>query len=170
MDLHSLMRALNLLRERNDQFIFIFIGYGEQKAEMESFVIDHNLGENVYFLPYMPRTELLKYICSVDFCYSSTSSNSIYQMVIPTKMCEYMSCNKFVVAVHDCPFASRIASDGNAVVCMPGSHEKVADALHDLLEKKTEFSSQVTSREYILNNHSETCFEERMLRFFSDVI
>ncbi len=169
MDLPSLMRALEILYKKTDQFIFIFIGYGEQKAEMQKFVINHKLSDNVIFLPFMSRDKLRDYICSVDFCYSSTSAKPIYRMVIPTKMCEYMSCNKFVVAVHDCPFASRVAEEGNAVVCPPGNHIEIAKTLSDLINDREATSMQLTSREYIIKNHSEACFDERMLRFFSDI-
>jgi len=170
MDLPSLMKALVLLHKKTDDFIFVFIGYGEQKQEMEKFTERNGLSSQVRFLSYMSREELRKYICSVDFCYSSTSSNPIYRMVIPTKMCEYMSCNKFVVAVHDCPFASRAAEAGNAVVCSPGNCEEISDKLYDLIKNREKFAAEVTSRAYIVENHSDACFKTRMLDFFRSIL
>ena len=170
IDLWTAIRALRILKSKTGPFVFVFIGYGEQKEGIQRYAEEHGLLNNVAFLPYQPRSELLKYICAADFCYSSTSSKPIYQMVVPTKMCEYMACNKFVVAVHECPFADRVAAAGNALVLPPGNEEAVAEALCDLVSAGRKDRPAVTSRDYILAHHSADCFRGQILSLFSELV
>ena len=167
IDLWTAIRALRRLREKLSNFLFIFIGYGEQKDGIQRYAEEHGLLGNVVFLPFQPRSELLKYICASDYCYSSTSREPIFRMVIPTKMCEYMACNRFVIAVHDCPFAERVAETGNAVVVPPGDVDAVVAALADLIARKA--PPVVTSRDYILKHHSADCFKDQIQSLFRDI-
>jgi glycosyltransferase involved in cell wall biosynthesis len=167
MDLWTLIRAVKSLKERTDRFLFVLIGYGEQKSGIQSYAAEHGLSECVRFMDYMPRTELLKYICAADACYSSTSSKPIYRMVVPTKMCEYMACNKFVVAVHECPFADKAAKAGNVVVSPPGEAEPLAQLLYRLTTDRSWRLKPITARDYIVAHHSVAAFQSAVASVFS---
>ena len=170
MDLIGLMKALDLLRGENPNFLFILIGYGEEKDHIVQFATEHQLNDYVTFLPYQERDELVKYMCAVDFCYSSTIDAPIYQMVIPTKVLEYMACNKFVVSVHDCPFAERLKELGHTVTAFPERHEEIKDTLKDLIENKDRYLADVRTREFIEAEFSHHRFRERILEFFEELV
>ncbi|MFT5124396.1 MAG: glycosyltransferase involved in cell wall biosynthesis [Candidatus Omnitrophota bacterium] len=170
MDLIGLMKALVLLKEETLNFRFILIGYGEEKENVMSFARAHGLESLVTFLGYQSRDDLVKYMCAVDFCYSSTIDQEIYQMVIPTKVLEYMSCNKFVVCVHDCPFAERLRDLGHCLLAFPERHEEIKNVLKDLIENRGTYINDVQTRAFIEEEFSLDRFRERMLVFFADLL
>lgn len=170
MDLIGLMKAIDLLNREKQKFLFILIGYGEEKSHIVNFVREHQLEDRVTFLGYQDRADLVRYVCAVDFCYSSTIDQEIYQMVIPTKVLEYMSCNKFVVCVHDCPFAVRLRDLGHCVLAFPERHEEIKNVLKDLIENRGKYVSEVRTRVFIEEEFSMDRFQEHMLAFFKELL
>jgi len=170
MDLIGLMKSLDLLKKETTQFLFILIGYGEEKEHIMRFATEHGLDDVVTFLPYQEREELVKYMCAVDFCYSSTINAPIYQMVIPTKVLEYMACNKFVVSVHDCPFAEMLKDLGHTLLVFPERHDEIRDALLELINKREQYLANVNTRAFIESEFSHHKFHERIIAFFEELL
>lgn len=170
IDLGTFVSALKLLRDKTDAFRAVLIGYGETKEGLQDYVKKNELDRQVRFLSHMPREELVKYICAADFCFSSTKDEEINDMVVPTKMTEYLSCNKFVVAAHRCPFADEIAAHGDAVVSAPGDVESLAEKLYSCIQNRRVLQEQVTSRNYILEKFSVERFEQGFGAFFESLI
>ena len=170
MDLIGLMKSIDLLKNETRQFLFILIGYGEEKEHIMQFAADHGLNNFVTFLPYQERNELVKYMCAVDFCYSSTIDAPIYQMVIPTKVLEYMACNKFVISVHDCPFAERLHELGHTITVFPERHAEIKDTLKKLIDNRDHYQKDIRTREFIEAEFSHIRFGERIRDFFADLI
>ncbi|MFC1462451.1 glycosyltransferase family 4 protein [Verrucomicrobiota bacterium] len=166
MDLMNLGPALKSLSDTTRDFVFILIGYGEDKQPLRQYIAANGLGEDVVFLPYMSREDLVKHICAADFCFSSTRNKKIYEMVIPTKMCEYMACDKFVLAAHNCPFADRQSERGNALICEPGNPQKLSECMLELIRHADKYRKPRSARDYIVRNHSLQRFEELMLGLF----
>lgn len=167
MDLMNLGAALKILAETTRDFTFVLIGYGEDKQPLQDYVAANGLSDEVVFLDYMDREELIRYICAVDFCFSSTQPKKIYEMVIPTKMGEYLACDKFVLAVHNCPFGDHQAELGNAMVCEPGKPDKLGECMLELIRNGDKYRSPKSARGYIVEHHSLQRFEERMLEAFA---
>jgi glycosyltransferase involved in cell wall biosynthesis len=170
IDLETFVHALKLLRVKTDKFRAVLIGYGETKEGLQEVVKESDLVQHVKFLPHMPRQELVKYICAADFCFSSTRDEEINEMVVPTKMTEYLSCNKVVVAAHRCPFADEVAELGNAIVSEPGNVQSLAEKLYYCIQHKQALQAHVTSRSYIFDNFSIERFERGFSEFFDSLI
>jgi glycosyltransferase involved in cell wall biosynthesis len=170
MDLIGLLKALDLLRKETENFRFIFIGHGDDKQRVVDFAAELDLNKFVVFLPYQQRNELVKYICAADFCYSSTIDAPIYQMVIATKVLEYLACNKFVVSVHDGPFTEHLEALGHTITAFPERSAEIKDTLKKLIVNREHYQKNITGREFIEAEFSQHRFHERMLEFFADLV
>ncbi len=161
VDLMTLVRALRRVRDRTDAFVFILIGYGEQKDELEQYVRENGLAENVHFLPFMPREELLKYLSAADFCYVSLKATHNLRYAIPSKTLEYLACGKSVLAALEGPFAEMLREAGVAEVAEPGNPESVARSVESLIERHAAGMPLPDTRAFVREHFSLARFEER---------
>ncbi len=163
IDLMTLVRALKRVRDRMDRFLFILIGYGEQKGELQRYVEENGLAENVHFLPFMPKEELLKYLSAADFCYVSLKATRNLRYAIPSKTLEYLACGKFVLAALEGPFADMLREAGVAAVAKPGKPDKVARAVEMLIERHAADTPSPNTRAFVRNHFSLQRFEDGFL-------
>lgn len=170
MDLMSVLEVLDGLRRKTPDFRFILIGYGDETERLKVFVKDHAMGDHVIFLPYMSREELLKWVNATDFCFSSTIEAEIYKMVIPCKVLEYMACDKFVVASHDCPFARKLEEEGHALVSLPGDQAALESNLLKVMRNKDRYLTSSGHREFILRDFDRIPFAERIRELFDELL
>ena len=169
MDLITLMDALKAARAETDRFLFVFLGYGEVKPDLEAYVTAHGLEDCVVFLPFMARPELLKYLCAVDFCYSSRVKDQVYRDFIPVKMLEYLACGKFVLAAHRCRFTDTAETNGFAMVCEAGEPDAVRDSLLRLVRERERFLAGADPRPYIVEHFSVRHFQSQMESLFANL-
>ncbi len=169
MDLMNVLEVLNGLRRKAPDFRFILIGYGDETERLKTYVRDRGMEDHVVFLPYMDRAELLKWVNATDFCFSSTIKAEIYKMVIPCKVLEYMACDKFVVASHDCPFARRIEAEGHALVSMPGNYDDLEGNLLKIMRNRPQYLESSGSREFILRDFDRAPFARRIRELFDEL-
>lgn len=56
-EFYTILRAAEILRDRDDGVVFLFIGGGAQRAALEQWIDAHGL-TNVFFRPYQPKEKL----------------------------------------------------------------------------------------------------------------
>ena len=163
IDLMTLVRALKRVRAETDRFLFILIGYGEQKEELQAYIRENGLAQNVHFLPFMPREELLEYLSAADFCYVSLKATHNLRYAIPTKTLEYLACGKFVLAALEGPFADMLRAAGVAVVAEPGNPDSIAEAVETMIERYAGGTPPPDTRAFVREHFSLERFEEGFL-------
>lgn len=91
--LATILEAASLLRERLPQALFLVVGEGAEKADLERRAADLAL-DNVRFTGHIPRERIPDVIRSSDLCLVLLKDAPIFRTVIPTKMLEFMSCGR----------------------------------------------------------------------------
>lgn len=168
-DLITLVQALKLVREQTDRFIFILIGYGEQKEELQQYVRDNGLTANVHFLPFMPKQELLKYISAADYGYVSLRATPTLRYAIPSKTLEYLACGKPVLAALDGPFADMLGEAGVAHVAAPGDPESVAKGVDRAVARHGQETDADKPRQFVERFFSLRVFATGVRKLFDGV-
>jgi glycosyltransferase involved in cell wall biosynthesis len=162
-DLMTLMEALSIVFKKTRDFVFLLIGYGEDRERLQDYVRENGLKDHVIFLPFMERQELLKYICAADFCYFSASPDPIFDMAIPVKAIEYLACEKFLICAHSGDFPTELRNQGLALVAPPGNPHALAQTLIEAIQNRPMYRSTQNARTFATEVFSLEQFSRRYL-------
>jgi len=168
VDLMVLLRALTRVQEKTDAFRFLLIGYGEEEDKLREYVDEHGLDNKVKFVPFMPREELVNYIGSADACFASLRNVPCFECAIPTKVLEYLTCDKFIVASLGGPFAAELQEKGLALVSARGDENALALSIMRVIEHPEVCEAKQSARDYIEANFSPSCFRTRILALLEE--
>jgi glycosyltransferase involved in cell wall biosynthesis len=158
-----LLAAAEELKKSLPKAMFLLIGEGAEKERIAKLAQDRGLA-NVRFSDQQPRERIPAYISAADVCLVMLKKSELFKTVIPTKLLEYMACERPVIVAVDGE-ARRIVEEAEAGIFVePESSEALAQALLKLandLEKRqrmglngrkyiaAHFSRERTAREYV---------------------
>lgn len=96
--LDVLIRHLaNNQKERNN-LKFIIAGHGEQFDLLQQIVDENDLHGIVFLIGFINYSELPKYINLADVCINPFATNKVTNIIFPSKLYQYMACEKPVIA------------------------------------------------------------------------
>jgi len=96
--LDVLIRHLaNNQKERNN-LKFIIAGHGEQFDLLQQIVDENDLRGIVFLIGFINYSELPKYINLADVCINPFATNKVTNIIFPSKLYQYMACEKPVIA------------------------------------------------------------------------
>ncbi len=145
--LETLIQAAEVLRKVNPQVQFLLVGEGADKERIESLARERGLA-NMTFLGQQPRETIPRFISASDACLVMLKKTDLFKTVIPTKMLEFMSCERPVILAVDGQ-AREIMEAGNAGIFVePESAEQLVEAVQRL-------ASDLGSRERLGRNGRE---------------
>lgn len=104
---------------------FVIIGEGPQKQILEQLKIKLGL-ENLFLIPAQPRNLMPTIISSSDMCVITLSSETIFQIAIPTKFYEYLACKKPLIGVCKGELENIINSTKIGRTVLPGNVDQLA--------------------------------------------
>jgi glycosyltransferase involved in cell wall biosynthesis len=95
---HGMTHGLDFILEsirvlEDDDFKFLFLGDGAEKAQLKKMASDLNLG-NVFFLDPVPKEEVSDYISLFDVSLVPLKKRDVFKTVIPSKIFEQASMKK----------------------------------------------------------------------------
>ena len=96
--LDVLIRYLaNNQKERNN-LKFIIVGHGEQFDLLQQIIDENDLHGIVFLIGFINYSELPKYINLADVCINPFAANKVTNIIFPSKLYQYMACEKPVIA------------------------------------------------------------------------
>ncbi|HEY5387414.1 MAG TPA: glycosyltransferase family 4 protein [Thermoleophilia bacterium] len=96
--LNVVLRAGNRLREHGrDDIVFLIVGEGARRAELEQATRDQGL-HNVVFTGMVGRAQLPVYLASSDACLVHMRDEALFSTVLPSKIFEDAAMEKPVIA------------------------------------------------------------------------
>ena len=147
--LETLLAAAEGLRKSLPSAMFLLIGEGAEKERIAKLAREREL-ENVRFVDQQPRDQIPAYISAADVCLVMLKKSELFKTVIPTKLLEYMACERPVIAAVDGE-ARRMVEEARAgVYVAPENSGALVQALHELakdVEKRR--SMGINGRKYI---------------------
>ena len=164
--LETLISAAEQLQRPLPQAMFLLIGEGAEKERIEQLAAACQLS-NICFLGQQPRERIPGYIAGVDVCLVMLKKTELFKTVIPTKLLEYMSCEKAVIVAVDGQ-ARKIVEEAIAGIFVePEDSSALAEAIHVLAaDPERRRRMGISGREYILSNLSR----ERTARSYIEVL
>jgi len=157
--LNDLFKAWAALKKITGNFRFVMIGQGEGEAGMRRCIAENNLDDQVMILPFMERPELVQYVGAADFCFASLRQSKMLEYAIPTKVIEYLACDKEVVAVVGGAFGKMLEQHDAAYVSPPGDVERLVRLLAALIEKWPHVPAEHHPRSFVESRFGIAVFE-----------
>jgi colanic acid biosynthesis glycosyl transferase WcaI len=145
--------AATLLRRRPD-VKFLLIGEGAEKEHIKAQAQLRGL-TNIQFLDQQPRENIPAFISASDACLVLLKKTDIFKTVIPTKMLEFMSCERPLILGVDGQAREVVEQARAGLVIEPENAEALVCAI-DQLAADRQFGQRLgkNGREYIRQNFS----------------
>jgi colanic acid biosynthesis glycosyl transferase WcaI len=136
-EVENLAFAADKLKSDEDkEIVFLIVGEGEAKENLERLKIERNLS-NFYLLSFQPRDTMPTIISAADACAVALPYDPIYGVDVPTKFYEYLACGKPIIGVCGGEPADIINSNNIGRTAKPGDIDKVASIIKDLKNSPT---------------------------------
>jgi glycosyltransferase involved in cell wall biosynthesis len=152
--LETLLAAAEELQTALPKAMFLLIGEGAEKERLVELAAARRL-TNVRFLDQQPRQRIPAYVSASDLCLVMLKKTELFKTVIPTKLLEYMACERPVVVAVDGQ-ARQIAEEaGGGVFVEPENSKALVKAILDLaLAPERRRQMGASGRQYIVNQFS----------------
>jgi colanic acid biosynthesis glycosyl transferase WcaI len=152
--LETLIDAAEELQATLPCATFLLIGEGAEKARIVKLATGRGLN-NIQFFAQQPRERIPIYISAADVCLVMLRKSELFKTVIPTKLLEYMACERPVIVAVDGHSRQIIEESGAGIFIEPGDSRALANAI---LESEREPALRRTmgasGRRYIINKFS----------------
>jgi glycosyltransferase involved in cell wall biosynthesis len=152
--LKTLIAAAEELQTKLPNATFLLIGEGAEKQQIVELAGARGL-TNIQFLRQEPRERIPAYLSAADVCLVLLKKNDLFKTVIPTKLLEYMACERPVIVAVDGQARQIVEASGAGVFVAPENSEALARAILDLSKdsaSREEMGSR--GRQYIALNFS----------------
>jgi colanic acid biosynthesis glycosyl transferase WcaI len=161
--LETLIAAAEHLQTALPNAMFLLIGEGAEKEQMVALAAARGL-TNIQFLDQQPREKIPAYVSAADLCLVLLKKTELFKTVIPTKLLEYMACERAVVVAVDGQARLIVEQSGAGVFVEPEDSKELARVILDLAQQPEQRRQMGTSgREYIVQNFSRKQTAERYI-------
>jgi colanic acid biosynthesis glycosyl transferase WcaI len=168
--LETILAAAAQLRDTNPEIAFLLLGEGADKERIVELAHQRNLS-NVRFVDQQPREKIPAYICASDACMVLLKKTDLFKTVIPTKMLEFMSCERPVILGVDGQARSILEEAGGGLVIEPENSNALVNAIrllagnHELVHKLGQ-----SGREHMLRKFSRRHTAERYISVLENLL
>ncbi len=164
--LETLLAAAEELRTALPNAMFLLIGEGAEKERIVELAAARGL-TNIQFLGQQPRERIPAYVSSADLCLVMLKKTELFKTVIPTKLLEYMACERPVIVAVDGQARQIVEEASAGVFVEPENSKALVKAILDLVGDPERRRQMGTSgRQYIVNK----CSREKTARDYIAVL
>ena len=152
--LETLIAGAEELQSALPNAMFLLIGEGAEKERILKLAAARGL-TNVEFLGQQPRERIPAYVSAADLCLVILKKTELFKTVIPTKLLEYMACERPVIVAVDGQARQIVEEAGAGVFVEPENSKALVKAVLDLAEDPEHRRLMGASgRQFIVNKFS----------------
>ena len=152
--LETLIAGAEELQSALPNAMFLLIGEGAEKERILKLAAARGL-TNVEFLGQQPRERIPAYVSAADLCLVILKKTELFKTVIPTKLLEYMACERPVIVAVDGQARQIVEEAGAGVFVEPENSKALVKAILELAEDPERRRQMGASgRQYIVNKFS----------------
>lgn len=152
--LETLIDAAQKLQLAQPAASFLLIGEGAEKERIIQLAAERGL-RNIRILDQQPRERIPAYISAADVCLVMLKKTDLFKTVIPTKLLEYMACERPVIVAVDGQ-ARQIVEEAKAGIFVePEDSSALVKAIRELANSSQKRCQMGASgRQYIVDRLS----------------
>ena len=133
--LQDAIRALALLSDRYPDLVFLIVGDGKGKQELEALAGETGLVDRILFTGKVPYSDVPRYVRVADISILPFPDIVWWRVSSPIKLMEYLAMGTPIVAT-DIPAHRWVAEQtGGVELAVDSSPEKLAAAISNVIEK-----------------------------------
>ena len=168
--LDTIIDAAVRLQTERPEVLFLLVGEGSDKVRIRLSAESRGL-TNIRFIDQQPRERVPAYICASDACLVLLKKTELFKTVIPTKMLEFMACERPVILGVDGQ-ARKIVEAANAGVFVePENSAQLVKAIKQLADDATTREALGRNgRRYILSHFSRQQTASLYIDVLKDVL
>ncbi len=152
--LETLIAAAEELQTALPCAVFVLIGEGAEKERIVKLAAARGLN-NIRFLGQQPRERIPIYVSAADVCLVMLRKSELFKTVIPTKLLEYMACERPVLVAVDGQARQIVQEAGAGIFVEPGNGHALVNAIFDVAkEPERRQKMGASGRQYIVNKFS----------------
>ncbi len=164
--LETLIAAAEELQTQLPNAMFLLIGEGAEKQHIVDLASARGLA-NIQFLGQQPREHIPAYVSASDLCLVMLKKTELFKTVIPTKLLEYMACERPVIVAVDGQARQIMEEAGGGVFVEPENSSALVKVIVDLAGNPEQRRKMGASgRQYIVSN----CSREKTARDYITVL
>ena len=149
--LETLIAAAEHLQGTLPKAMFLLIGEGAEKERIEQLAAAGGLS-SVRFVGQQARDSIPGYIAGADVCLVMLKKAELFKTVIPTKLLEYMSCEKPVIVAVDGQARKIVEEAGAGIFVEPEDSHELSEAIRSLAADAARRRNMgANGRQYILS-------------------
>jgi len=115
--LETLIEAAEILKDRDPEILFLLMGDGAAKESLDRELSRRALN-NIRIFPAQPRAKVVSVIAACDVCLVLLRKSEVFKTVIPTKLLEFMACERPVLLAVEGE-AAEVVKRAGAGICIP---------------------------------------------------
>jgi colanic acid biosynthesis glycosyl transferase WcaI len=152
--LETVIAAAEELQTVLPRALFLLIGEGAEKERIVELSAGRGLS-NMQFLSQQPRERIPAYISAADLCLVMLKKTELFKTVIPTKLLEYMACERPVIVAVDGQARQIVEEAGAGIFVEPENSKDLVRAILNLA-KNPEHRRKMgaNGRQYIVSKLS----------------
>ena len=152
--LETLIAAAERLQTALPKAMFLLIGEGAEKERIVELATARGLA-NVRFLAQQPREQIPAYISASDVCLVMLRKTELFKAVIPTKLLEYMACERPVIVAVDGQARQIVEESGAGIFVEPEDSNALVEAVLALAaDREARRRMGINARQYIVERFS----------------
>ena len=168
--LETILASAAQLRDTNPEIQFLLLGEGADKDRILALARQRSLN-NVLFIDQQSREKIPAYICASDACVVLLKKTDLFKTVIPTKMLEFMACERPVILGVDGQARSILEEAGGGIVIEPENADALVNAVRSLAGNRDLVHRLGRSgREHMLRKFSRRHTAERYIGVLEELL
>ncbi len=152
--LETLIAAAGELQTSLPSALFVLIGEGAEKQKIGDLASARGL-TNIQFLSQQPRQQIPAFVSAADLCLVMLKKTDLFKTVIPTKLLEYMACERPVIVAVDGQARQVVEEAQAGVFVEPEDSQDLAETIRELArdpERRRQMG--INGRQYIVERLS----------------
>ena len=152
--LETLIAAAERLQSVQPSATFLLIGEGAEKDHIVQLAAGRGL-RNIRILDQQPRECIPAFISAADVCLVMLKKTDLFKTVIPTKLLEYMACERPVIVAVDGQARQIVEEAGAGMFAEPENSEVLVAAIRSVAndpDKRRQMG--MNGRQYIMSRLS----------------
>ncbi len=166
----AIIDAAMILRD-DLRFLFVFVGDGDEKPNLQKRVSEHKLGNVLFFAP-IPRVDSPDMLSAADAFVLPNRKGDFFSGNLPNKLFDYLASSRPIVVAGSGETPELVMAAGAGRCGQAADSHAMANSLIELAEMpvKERMAMGKKGRDYVFKYYDRNRLSEQFLKILSDVI